>query len=224
MGHALVALSLPGSDKVHKVSIIPRGIGSLGYTIQRPTEDRFLMTRAGAGEQDGGAARRPRRRAPRVRRVVHRRRRRSCQGDRYRAQHRHALRHDRRARPDRLREGQSAAFSKAVPQPIRPIPSAPTARKPRARSTPPSRRSSTRRSAAPSTCCAPSARCWSAAPACCSSAKRLTRRTSSPCSGRKSRCRPMLQLRKNPEEPPKTAAREGADCWVHPDLQVGLLR
>ena len=45
MGHALVALSIPGSDKVHKVSIIPRGIGSLGYTIQRPTEDRFLMTR-----------------------------------------------------------------------------------------------------------------------------------------------------------------------------------
>jgi len=45
MGHALVALSLPGSDVVHKVSIIPRGIGALGYTIQRPTEDRFLMTR-----------------------------------------------------------------------------------------------------------------------------------------------------------------------------------
>jgi len=45
MGHTLVALSLPGSDKVHKVSIIPRGIGALGYTIQRPTEDRFLMTR-----------------------------------------------------------------------------------------------------------------------------------------------------------------------------------
>jgi cell division protease FtsH len=45
MGHALVALALPGTDPVHKVSIIPRGIGSLGYTIQRPTEDRFLMTR-----------------------------------------------------------------------------------------------------------------------------------------------------------------------------------
>src|SRR5882672_566596 len=45
MGHTLVALSLPGTDKVHKVSIIPRGIGSLGYTIQRPTEDRYLMTR-----------------------------------------------------------------------------------------------------------------------------------------------------------------------------------
>lgn len=46
MGHALVALSLPGSDPVHKVSIIPRGVGALGYTLQRPTEDRFLMTRA----------------------------------------------------------------------------------------------------------------------------------------------------------------------------------
>ena len=45
MGHALLATSLPGSDPVHKISIIPRGIGALGYTIQRPTEDRFLMTR-----------------------------------------------------------------------------------------------------------------------------------------------------------------------------------
>lgn len=46
LGHAMVALSLPGTDEVHKISIIPRGIGALGYTIQRPTEDRFLMTRA----------------------------------------------------------------------------------------------------------------------------------------------------------------------------------
>lgn len=45
IGHALVALSLPGSDAIHKVSIIPRGIGSLGYTIHRPLEDRYLMTR-----------------------------------------------------------------------------------------------------------------------------------------------------------------------------------
>jgi cell division protease FtsH len=45
MGHALVAMALPGTDPVHKISIIPRGIGALGYTIQRPTEDRFLMTR-----------------------------------------------------------------------------------------------------------------------------------------------------------------------------------
>ena len=45
MGHTLVGLSLPGTETVHKVSIIPRGVGALGYTIQRPTEDRFLMTR-----------------------------------------------------------------------------------------------------------------------------------------------------------------------------------
>jgi cell division protease FtsH len=45
MGHALVAMSLPGTDPVHKISIIPRGVGALGYTIQRPTEDRYLMTR-----------------------------------------------------------------------------------------------------------------------------------------------------------------------------------
>src|SRR3989441_1215618 len=45
MGHAIVAMALPGTDPVHKISIIPRGVGALGYTIQRPTEDRFLMTR-----------------------------------------------------------------------------------------------------------------------------------------------------------------------------------
>jgi cell division protease FtsH len=45
MGHALVASAIPGSDPVHKISIIPRGIGALGYTIQRPTDDRYLMTR-----------------------------------------------------------------------------------------------------------------------------------------------------------------------------------
>ena len=45
MGHALVSMALPGVEEVHKVSIIPRGVGALGYTIQRPTEDRFLMTR-----------------------------------------------------------------------------------------------------------------------------------------------------------------------------------
>ncbi len=46
MGHALVAMSLPGMDPVQKVSIIPRGIAALGYTMQRPIEDRFLMDRA----------------------------------------------------------------------------------------------------------------------------------------------------------------------------------
>lgn len=46
MGHALVAMAIPDGDTVHKVSIVARGIGSLGYTIQRPTEDRYLMTQA----------------------------------------------------------------------------------------------------------------------------------------------------------------------------------
>jgi cell division protease FtsH len=44
MGHALAAASLPDTDPVHKVSIIPRSIGALGYTMQRPTDDRFLIT------------------------------------------------------------------------------------------------------------------------------------------------------------------------------------
>lgn len=43
-GHALVAALTPGADNVHKISIIPRGIGALGYTQQLPTEDRYLMT------------------------------------------------------------------------------------------------------------------------------------------------------------------------------------
>jgi len=45
LGHALVAMSLPGTDPVHKISIIPRGIAALGYTMQVPTEDRYLMKR-----------------------------------------------------------------------------------------------------------------------------------------------------------------------------------
>jgi cell division protease FtsH len=45
VGHALVAMSLPNTDPVNKISIIPRGFGALGYTRQLPTEDRYLMTR-----------------------------------------------------------------------------------------------------------------------------------------------------------------------------------
>ncbi len=44
-GHALVAMALPGTDPINKISIIPRGIGALGYTQQMPTEDRYLMTK-----------------------------------------------------------------------------------------------------------------------------------------------------------------------------------
>ncbi len=45
-GHALIALSIPGTDQVQKISIIPRGVAALGYTLQLPTEDRFLMTKS----------------------------------------------------------------------------------------------------------------------------------------------------------------------------------
>ena len=45
MGHALIALALPGVDPVHKVSIIPHGLGALGFTLQRPTADRYIATR-----------------------------------------------------------------------------------------------------------------------------------------------------------------------------------
>ena len=44
-GHALVSMMVPGSDPVHKVSIIPRGTAALGYTMQMPLEDRYIMTR-----------------------------------------------------------------------------------------------------------------------------------------------------------------------------------
>ncbi|MCA9228639.1 MAG: cell division protein FtsH, partial [Planctomycetales bacterium] len=45
-GHALVAYCLPNTDPVHKVSIIPRGLAALGYTMQRPEADRYLMTKS----------------------------------------------------------------------------------------------------------------------------------------------------------------------------------
>jgi len=45
-GHAIVASVLPGLDPVHKISIVQRGFGALGYTMQLPLEDRYLMTRA----------------------------------------------------------------------------------------------------------------------------------------------------------------------------------
>ena len=44
-GHALVACALPNTDPVHKVTIIPRGSGAMGYVLQRPEEDRFNLTR-----------------------------------------------------------------------------------------------------------------------------------------------------------------------------------
>jgi cell division protease FtsH len=51
MGHAIVAMALPDVDKVQKISIIPHGVAALGYTIQRPMEDRFLMGRVELNER-----------------------------------------------------------------------------------------------------------------------------------------------------------------------------
>ena len=45
-GHAVVAEALPNTDAVHKISIVPRGIAALGYTVQLPTEDRYMMTKS----------------------------------------------------------------------------------------------------------------------------------------------------------------------------------
>ncbi len=84
----------PGAQDL---SIIPRGVGALGYTLQRPTEDRFLMTRAELEEQDGRAAGRPRGGAAGLRRSLHRRRRRPAAGHRHRPLHRDALRHGHEA-------------------------------------------------------------------------------------------------------------------------------
>ncbi len=46
LGHAIIAMALPGTDPVQKITIIPRGIAALGYTMQVPTEDRFLMSQS----------------------------------------------------------------------------------------------------------------------------------------------------------------------------------
>lgn len=51
MGHALVAMTLPGSDPVQKISIISRGLGALGYTLQRPTSDRYLTSQTDLANQ-----------------------------------------------------------------------------------------------------------------------------------------------------------------------------
>ena len=46
LGHAIVSMSLPNTDPVQKITIVPRGIAALGYTMQLPTEDRYLMSKA----------------------------------------------------------------------------------------------------------------------------------------------------------------------------------
>ena len=106
-GHALVAELLPHADPVAKISIIPRGRGALGYTLQMPTEDRYLLTEeeltdriavmlgGRAAEIDG------------VRHHQHRRQRRHPAGHRAGPPHGHRIRHERQAGLGALRRASS---------------------------------------------------------------------------------------------------------------------
>ena len=107
-GHALVAYSLPNTDPVHKVSIIPRGLAALGYTMQRPEGDRYLMTQARAGKPHPGAAGRHDRRGDDLRRHLDRRPERPGAGHRHRPQHGDGIRHEP-AGPRELSREQSLA-------------------------------------------------------------------------------------------------------------------
>ena len=102
-GHAIVATVLPGLDPVHKISIVQRGFGALGYTMQLPLEDRYLMTRDDLLQPARGAARRPDGRGDRARRDLDRRAERPAARHRHGARDGHRVRHERRARRGQLR-------------------------------------------------------------------------------------------------------------------------
>ena len=91
-GHAIVATVLPGLDPVHKISIVQRGFGALGYTMQLPLEDRYLMTRQRSAQPARRAARRADGGGDRARRDFHRR------AERPAARHRHRARDGHRVR------------------------------------------------------------------------------------------------------------------------------
>ena len=110
-GHAIVASSLPGLDPVHKISIVQRGFGALGYTMQLPFEDRYLMTRTDLLHQLVGAARRAHGRGDCARRDLDRRAERPAARQRHRPRDGHRVRHERRGRRDQLRRARSAAAS-----------------------------------------------------------------------------------------------------------------
>ena len=109
-GHALVATALPGLDPVHKISIVQRGFGALGYTMQLPLEDEYLMT----AHRSAPPARRPARRAhgrgDRARRDLDRRPERPAARHGHRPRDGHRVGHERRARRHQLRRRQARAF------------------------------------------------------------------------------------------------------------------
>ena len=131
-GHAIVASALPGTDPVHKISIVARGFGALGYTMQLPLEDRYLMQRRDLMNQLAHPARRPLRRRDRARRDLDRRAERPAARHRHRALDGHRVGHERAARRGQLRRAAGAAASSTC----RRAPSAArTAKKPPRRST-----------------------------------------------------------------------------------------
>ena len=94
-GHAIVASALPGLDPVHKISIVQRGFGALGYTMQLPFEDRYLMTRTDLQHQLSVLLARPDGRGDRARRDLDRRAERPAARERHRARDGHRVRHER---------------------------------------------------------------------------------------------------------------------------------
>ena len=104
-GHALVAEALPTTDKVHRVSIIPRGIGALGYTMQLPTEDRYLMTKSELEDRMARDDGRPGGRRAGLPGDFHRGPERPLSGHRYRPLHDPGVWHEREAGPHDLRAG-----------------------------------------------------------------------------------------------------------------------
>ena len=156
-GHALVAYSLPNTDPVHKVSIIPRGLAALGYTMQRPEGDRYLMTQselesriqvllAGTVAEEID-----------LRRRLDRRPERPGAGHRDRPQHGHGLRHEPAGQGELSARAAGRRFWPAWR--ISPA-SAPTASRPPARSTRRSHASSTNRWRRSAAFWRPAARRW----------------------------------------------------------------
>ena len=98
---------IPDMDPVHKISIVQRGFGALGYTMQLPLEDRYLMQRQRPAQSARGAARRPHGRGDRARRDFHRRAERPAARHRHRPRDGHRMGHERRARRHQLRRPQA---------------------------------------------------------------------------------------------------------------------
>ena len=112
-GHALVAAKIKGTDPVHKISIIPRGHMALGYTLQLPEEDRFLVSKQELSDRICVLLGWPRRGDDTLRRRHDRRVERPRARDADSAPDGDAVRHERQARPRHAR----TQAARGVPRP-----------------------------------------------------------------------------------------------------------